>query len=42
MAHTYTGPTDIATLHLMLREQHQVPESLKANLHRPLKWRFWP
>lgn len=38
---TSTCPTDIATLHLVLREQ-QLIESLKANLHRLLKWRFGP
>ena len=37
-----TLPTDIPTLHLMLREQQQLIESLKANLHRLLKWRFGP
>ena len=35
-------PTDVATLHLMLDEQRQLIESLKANLHRLLKWRFGP
>jgi transposase len=35
-------PTDVQTLHLMLREQQQLIESLKANLHRLLKWRFGP
>jgi hypothetical protein len=39
---TSTYPTDIATLHLMLREQQQLIESLRANLHRLLKWRFGP
>ncbi len=42
MDRTSTYPTDIATLHLMLREQQQLIESLKANLHRLLKWRFGP
>ncbi len=43
MDQTSTYPTDIATLHLMLREQQQqLIESLKANLHRLLKWRFGP
>jgi transposase len=37
-----TYPTDVATLHLMLDEQRQLIESLKANLHRILKWRFGP
>ena len=39
---TSTLPTDVQTLHLMLREQQQLIESLKANLHRLLKWRFGP
>ncbi|MBW4053574.1 MAG: hypothetical protein HIU85_19355 [Proteobacteria bacterium] len=42
MDRTSTYPTDIATLHLMLREQQQLIESLKASLHRLLKWRFGP
>jgi transposase len=37
-----TYPTDVATLHLMLDEQRALIESLKANLHRILKWRFGP
>ncbi len=37
MDNTATLPSDIATLHLMLREQQQLIESLKANLHRLLK-----
>jgi transposase len=37
-----TYPTDVATLHLMLNEQRALIESLKANLHRVLKWRFGP
>lgn len=37
-----TYPTDVATLHLMLDEQRALIESLKANLHRLLKWRFGP
>jgi transposase len=39
---TATYPTDVATLHLMLDEQGALIESLKANLHRLLKWRFGP
>jgi transposase len=39
---TTTLPTDIPTLHLMLREQQQLIESLKANLRRLLKWQFGP
>ena len=35
-------PTDVKTLHFMLDEQRQLIESLKANLHRMLKWRFGP
>ena len=35
-------PTDVPTLHFMLDEQRQLIESLKANLHRMLKWRFGP
>ena len=35
-----TYPTDVATLHLMLDEQRALIESLKASLHRILKWRF--
>ena len=42
MDNASTLPTDVATLHLMLREQQQLIESLKANLHRLLKWRFGP
>ncbi len=42
MDNATTLPTDVATLHLMLREQHQLIESLKANLLRLLKWRFGP
>lgn len=42
MDNAATLPTDIATLHLMLREQQQLIDSLKANLHRLLKWRFGP
>lgn len=42
MDNTATLPTDVQTLHLMLREQQQLIESLKANLHRLLKWRFGP
>ena len=42
MAHAATLPGDIPTLHLMLREQQQLIESLKANLHRLLKWQFGP
>ena len=42
MDNTATLPTDVPTLHLMLREQQQLIESLKANLHRLLKWRFGP
>ncbi|MGH8256775.1 MAG: IS66 family transposase [Steroidobacteraceae bacterium] len=41
MDNTATLPSDVPTLHLMLREQ-QLIESLKANLHRLLKWRFGP
>jgi hypothetical protein len=40
--HAATYPTDILTLHLMLDEQRQLIESLKANLHRLLKWQFGP
>jgi hypothetical protein len=39
---TSTYPTDSATLHLMLREQQQLIESLNATLHRLLKWRSGP
>lgn len=39
---TATLPTDVPTLHLMLREQQRLTESLHANLHRVLKWRFGP
>jgi transposase len=35
-------PTDVKTLHFMLDEQRQLIESLKANLHRLLKWQFGP
>lgn len=42
MDNARTLPIDIPTLHLMLREQQQLIESLKANLHRLLKWRFGP
>ena len=42
MDNATTLPTDVPTLHLMLREQQQLIESLKANLHRLLKWRFGP
>ena len=42
MDNATTLPTDVQTLHLMLREQQQLIESLKANLHRLLKWRFGP
>lgn len=42
MDNATTLPSDVATLHLMLREQQQLIESLKANLHRLLKWRFGP
>ena len=42
MDNATTFPTDVPTLHLMLREQRQLIESLKANLHRLLKWRFGP
>jgi len=37
-----TYPTDVKTLHFMLDEQRQLIESLKANLHRLLKWQFGP
>jgi hypothetical protein len=40
--HAATYPTDVKTLHLMLDEQRQLIESLKANLHRLLKWKFGP
>jgi transposase len=40
--HAASYPTDIPTLHFMLDEQRQLIESLKANLHRVLKWRFGP
>ena len=42
MENALTLPSDVPTLHLMLREQEQLIESLKANLHRLLKWRFGP
>ena len=42
MDNATTLPTDVPTLHLMLREQQQLIESLKTNLHRLLKWRFGP
>ncbi|MGH2448792.1 MAG: IS66 family transposase zinc-finger binding domain-containing protein [Steroidobacteraceae bacterium] len=42
MDNTATLPSDVPTLQLMLREQQQLIESLKANLHRLLKWRFGP
>jgi transposase len=37
-----TYPTDVPTPHLMLDEQRQLIESLKANLHRLLRWQFGP
>jgi transposase len=37
-----TYPTDVKTLHFMLDEQRQLIESLKANLHRLLRWQFGP
>ena len=42
MENATTLPSDIPTLHLMLREPQQPIESLKANLHRLLRWRFGP
>ena len=42
MGNAITLPTDVPTLHLMVREQQQLIESLKANLHRLLKWWFGP
>ena len=42
VAHAATYPTDVPTLHSMLDEQRALVESLKANLHRLLKWRFGP
>ena len=42
MDNATTLPTDVPTLQLMLREQQQLIESLKTNLHRLLKWRFGP
>lgn len=35
-------PPDVQTLHPMRREQRQLIDSLKANLHRLLKRRFGP
>jgi len=35
-------PTDVKTLHFMLDEQRQLIDSLKATLHRLLKWQFGP
>jgi hypothetical protein len=42
VASAATYPTDVKTLHFMLDEQRQLIESLKANLHRLLKWQFGP
>ena len=42
MGNAITLQTDVPTLHLMVREQQQLIESLKANLHCLLKWRFGP
>ena len=42
MERAATYPTDVKTLHFMLDEQRQLIESLKANLHRLLKWQFGP
>lgn len=42
MASAASYPTDVKTLHFMLDEQRQLIESLKANLHRLLKWQFGP
>ena len=42
MATAASYPTDVKTLHFMLDEQRQLIESLKANLHRLLKWQFGP
>jgi hypothetical protein len=35
-----TYPTDVKTLHFMLDEQRALIESLKANLHRLLRWQL--
>jgi hypothetical protein len=42
VADAATYPTNVPTLHQMLDEHRALIESLKANLHRLLKWRFGP
>jgi len=36
---TASLPTDVPTLHLMLREQQRLTVSLHANVDRLFKWR---